>query len=206
MKSREDALGAQAPTLAHEERQSASAVTEAFIAAFRHHPAGVAILTGDPGDGPVAVTVSSLISVSATPPMVAFSLSESSSSARRLLEAETIVVHFARRDDVELAQLCATGGASRFGPEAQWARLSTNEPFYPQVATWFRAAIRSQMVLPGARLVAAEILSGSTALPAIAREKILVYVDRAWTGLSPNPISAVSHAALLLWPTDSAMF
>jgi len=55
-----------------------AAMTEAFLAAFRHHPSGVAIITAEAGEGPVALTVSSLISISATPPMVAFSLSASS--------------------------------------------------------------------------------------------------------------------------------
>jgi flavin reductase (DIM6/NTAB) family NADH-FMN oxidoreductase RutF len=48
-----------------------SGVTDAFLAAVRHHPSGVAIITADAGEGPVALTVSSLISISATPPMVA---------------------------------------------------------------------------------------------------------------------------------------
>ena len=61
---------------------STTAVTKSFLTAFRQHPAGVAIVTGDPGTGPVALTVSSLISVSVEPPTVAFSLSEASSSAQ----------------------------------------------------------------------------------------------------------------------------
>jgi len=51
-------------------------MTEHFREAFRRHPAGVAVITADPGDRPVAMTVSSLISVSAAPPIVAFSLSQ----------------------------------------------------------------------------------------------------------------------------------
>lgn len=57
-------------------------ITDAFLAAFRHHPSGVAIITAEGPEGPVAMTVSSLISISAAPPMVAFSLSAASSSAK----------------------------------------------------------------------------------------------------------------------------
>lgn len=56
-------------------------MTEAFREAFRRHPAGVAVITADPGNQPVAMTVSSLISVSAAPPVVAFSLSTKSASS-----------------------------------------------------------------------------------------------------------------------------
>src|SRR5262245_60978214 len=99
-----------------------SGMTEAFVAAFRHHPSGVAIITANADEGPVALTVSSLISISASPPMVAFSLSALSSSARAVERATSIVVHFVRRADMQLARLCATGGSDRFGSDVRWAR------------------------------------------------------------------------------------
>ncbi|RUU84284.1 flavin reductase, partial [Mesorhizobium sp. M7A.T.Ca.TU.009.01.3.1] len=74
-------------------------MTNAFREAFRHHPAGVAVITADPGDRPVAMTVSSLISVSAAPPVVAFSLSMKSTSSEPLLRAETMVIHLLRFTD-----------------------------------------------------------------------------------------------------------
>lgn len=39
-----------------------------FKSAFRNHPAGVSVVTADPGDGPVGLTATSVISVSANPP------------------------------------------------------------------------------------------------------------------------------------------
>lgn len=174
------------------------------MTAFRHHPAGVAIITADPGDGPVALTVSSLISVSAAPPTVAFSLSDNSTSAGAVRRAETIVVHFVRRDDMELARLCATGGKDRFGPDVRWARLETGEPHYPEVALWFRAAIREQFVVPGACLVSAELLEVSPRLNEPHRDDALVYANRAWHGL--RSIADTARAPLFLWPDDSATF
>ena len=122
-----------------------AAVAAAFFAAFRHHPSGVAIITADAGGGPVALTVSSLISVSASPPTVAFSLSASSSTAKVVEQAETVVIHFVRRGDMELARLCATSGVDRFGANVRWDRLATGEPYYPQVELWFRAALRGRL-------------------------------------------------------------
>lgn len=179
-------------------------VAEAFIRAFRHHPAGVAIVTADSGDGPVALTVSSLISVSASPPTVAFSLSDHSSSAGAVRRSETVVVHFVRRRDMELARLCATPGKDRFGPDVHWARFEGGEPYYPEVGLWFRAAIRGLFPVPGASLVVAELLEASPDALAVHRDDALVYANRAWHGLTP--IADAGRAPLLLWPDDSATF
>ncbi|WP_430764358.1 flavin reductase family protein [Rhizobium sp. BR 315] len=174
------------------------------MTAFRHHPAGVAIITADSGDGPVALTVSSLISVSASPPTVAFSLSDHSSSAGAVRRSETVVVHFVRRRDMELARLCATPGKERFGPNVRWARLEGGEPYYPEVGLWFRAAIRGLFPVPGASLVAAELLEASPDPPTAFRDDALIYANRAWHGL--KPIADAGRAPLLLWPDDSATF
>lgn len=179
-------------------------VAEAFMTAFRHHPAGVAIITADPGDGPVALTVSSLISVSASPPTVAFSLSDHSSSAGAVRRSETVVVHFVRRGDMELARLCATPGKDRFGPDVRWARLGGGEPYYPEVGLWFRAALRGVFQVPGASLVAAELLEASPDALIVQRDDTLVYANRAWHGL--KPIADAGRAPLSLWPDDSATF
>ena len=179
-------------------------LTEAFISAFRHHPSGVAIITADSGGGPVALTVSSLISVSASPPTVAFSLSASSSTAKAVEEAETVVVHFVRRADMELARLCATRGVDRFGPEVRWDRLGSGEPYYPQVDLWFRAALRGRLLVPGACLVTAELLAVSPFDQEPHTESALVYANRTWHKL--GPVTGVNKAPLLLWPEDSPTF
>ncbi|MCX5493745.1 flavin reductase family protein [Kaistia dalseonensis] len=156
-------------------------MTSAFREAFRRHPAGVAVITADPGDRPVAMTVSSLISVSAAPPIVAFSLSTKSGSSEPLLRAETMVIHLLRYTDIDLAQLCASSGADRFPPGGAWERLPTGEPRYTGVATWFRARRLGLLPIEGATLVAAELLEGE-AHPEEAPPEAhsLVYLDRRW--------------------------
>jgi flavin reductase (DIM6/NTAB) family NADH-FMN oxidoreductase RutF len=179
-------------------------VAKAFLTAFRHHPAGVAIITGDAGDGPAALTISSLVSVGLEPPTVAFSLSDASSSARALQRCDTVVVHFARRRNMQLARLCATSGAARFGPDVEWARLATGEPYYSEVEMWFRAAIRGRLASPCALLVTAELLEASALEREPTEVETLVYANRAWHGL--RPLADAVHAPLLLWPSDSATF
>jgi flavin reductase (DIM6/NTAB) family NADH-FMN oxidoreductase RutF len=183
---------------------STTPTANAFHSVFRHHPAGVAIITGDPGGEPVALTVSSVISVSAAPPTIAFSLSEASSSARALVRAETVVVHFVRRKNMQLARLCATSGSNRFGPEVQWTRLATGEPYYPQIELWFRAAIRGRLSAPGACLLTAELLSASTAAYDPPLEDTLVYADRGWHGL--RPLADANREPPFVLAADSATF
>jgi len=179
-------------------------MTDAFMAAFRHHPSGVAIITADAGEGPVAMTVSSLISISASPPMVAFSLSASSSSAKVVERAASVVVHFVRRADMQLARLCATPGKDRFGPDVRWARLNSGEPHYPQVELWFRAELRGRLETPGACLVTAELTSVSPGAHATRQAEALVYSNRAWHAL--GPVVDTVAAPVMLWPDDSATF
>ena len=161
----------------------ATDLATAFREAFRHQPAGVAIVTADPGTGPVAMTVSSLISISADPPSVAFSLSSRSGSTPAVLEAGSMVIHFLRYGDRELGQLAATPGADRFGPGVDWQRLPGGEPRYTRVAIWFRARITGTLPAPGATVVVAELLEGhgGPAGPHHAPEQDpLIYLDRRW--------------------------
>jgi len=163
-------------------------LSAAFREAFRHHPSGVAVIAADPGDGPAALTVSSLISVSSAPPTVAFSLSAQSTSARAIRRAETMVIHFMRAENQALAQLCATTGADRFGPGVTWARLPTGEPFYPEVRIRFRARPLHELSVEGATLIVAELvqatLAGSDPDPAAHS---MVYLNRQWHGLRQLP-------------------
>ncbi len=160
-------------------------LSTAFREAFRHHPSGVATITADPGDGPVALTISSLISVSVAPPTVAFSLSSKSSATPAILAAKTMVIHLLRLADLPIARLGATSGIDRFGPGIAWERLPTGEPRYAEVSTWFRARIVGTLPVGGATVVVAELLEGHVdhAAEGGAEAHSVVYVDRRWHGL-----------------------
>jgi flavin reductase (DIM6/NTAB) family NADH-FMN oxidoreductase RutF len=156
-------------------------LSSAFREAFRCHPAGVAVITADPGSGPVAMTVSSLISVSNEPPTVAFSLSSHSGATAAVLAAGAMVIHLLRYSDLELAQLGATPGADRFGPAQAWERLPGGAPRYRSVATWFHARIIGTLPVAGATVVTAELLEGAVSAAAGAPElDSLIYLDRRW--------------------------
>ena len=154
-----------------------------FRHAFRHHPAGVAIVTADVGDGPVAMTVSSVASVSIDPPTLVFSASPHSSSTPTIRRAETVVVHLLASDQVQLAKLGARSGAARFGDDVQWSRLPTGEPYYPMANSWLRGRVIKRVDVSGATLIVVEAIeakpraheSGTRTEPSP-----LVYHNRKW--------------------------
>lgn len=161
-----------------------------FKVAFRNHAAGAAIVTADAGDGPVAMTVTSVFSVSAEPPLFVFSASDLSSSTPTFRAAETVVVHFPGAGQLELAQLAATSGVDRF-PEGSWMRLPTGEPIYPAAYGWIRGRVVNRLDAGTSTIFVVEALNAST--PAedsdeadAARSRPLVYHNRTWHVLDDN--------------------
>lgn len=152
-----------------------------FTRAFRHHPAGVAIITADAGDGPVAMTVSSVASVSIDPPTLIFSASAMSSSTPTIRRAETVVVHLLTAAQVHLAKLGARSGVERFGDEVRWDRLPTGEPYYPDASAWLRGRIVERIDVHGSTVVVVEALEAGPDEEAEAPASApLVYHDRKW--------------------------
>ena len=162
-----------------------------FKAAFRNHPAGVAVITADIGEGPVGLTATSVISVSANPPLVVFSLSSASSSTPTVKQAETVVIHLLGADQISLAKNFATSGIDRFADTSIWSRLITGEPVLPSANAWMRGRIVNRMDAGDSTVVAVQILqvnlpgeSGRTAEQA----RPLVYHDRTWHSLSETSV------------------
>ncbi|MDT9592197.1 flavin reductase family protein [Nocardioides zeae] len=158
-----------------------------FATMFRHQPAGVAVLTADPGDGPVAMTATSVASVSVDPPLLAFSVSTSSSAAPGLLHARTLVVHLLDEDDIGVAQLCATSGVDRYADGSTWSRLPTGEPHFHDVRRWLRVRPVRVVEVPGATVVVAEALLASSTAAGTARP--LVYHHRTWHVLDESSVA-----------------
>ncbi len=169
---------AQPPT--HTFGESLSA--DEFKAVFRGHPGGVAVITADAGHGPVALTATSVSSVSADPPLLIFSVSALSSAAKTLLEAETVVVHLLDAEDLPVAKTGATSGIDRFA-ELPWSRLVTGEPVYHGVRAWVRCAVIDRMDAGGSTIIAAHALQAN-----IERDSSipLVYHNRTWHRLGED--------------------
>ena len=156
---------------------------ERFKAIFRHHPAGVAVITLRHGDRLVGFTATSVISVSAEPPLLAFSVAGGSSSWIPLTETETIVVNFLSAEQVDLSARFATRGIDRFACGG-WSLLETGEPVLDETPRWIRAKIVQRIPIGSSHLVCLRAVSSSVdhpaATPANGHVPPLVYHDRVY--------------------------
>lgn len=157
---------------------------EAFKAAFREHPGGVSVITADAGNGPVALTATSVASVSVDPPLLVFSVSALSSSAPTLTTAETVVVHLIDADHLPLAQLGATSGVDRFAETDAWTRLVTGEPVFHGVPRWIRARVVNRFESGGSTVIVAHALQVN--VPETHSGRGLVYHNREWHHLGEH--------------------
>lgn len=166
-----------------------AASADDFKTAFRNHPAGVAVITADAGNGPVGLTATSVASVSANPPLLVFSLSAHSSSGPALNAANTVVVHLLGESHLGLAKTFATSGIDRFADASIWSRLPTGEPFLPSVSTWMRGKIINRMEAGDSTIIAVEILEVHVPVAGAQtteNPRPLVYHNRTWHALSDS--------------------
>ncbi len=156
-----------------------------FKLAFRNHAAGVAVITADAGDGPVALTATSVFSVSAEPPLLIFSISSASSSAPTIRKAETLIVHLLGADQIDLARLGATSGIDRFADRSIWDRLVTGEPYFPAAHAWIRGRVINRMEAGTSTVIAVHALQAK--LPEEAGDAApLVYHNRQYHSLGEH--------------------
>ncbi|MGP5600623.1 flavin reductase family protein [Glutamicibacter arilaitensis] len=159
-----------------------------FKAIFRGHPGGVSLITADAGDGPVALTATSVASISVDPPLLVFSISALSSAAKVLTRATSLIVHSLDAHDIEVAKLGATSGIDRFAQKQTWSRLSTGEPVFDGVRAWVRCAVIERVQAGTSTVFVARALESH-----IERDSEpgqpgngLVYHNRAWHRLDEN--------------------
>ena len=158
---------------------------EEFRRAFREHPAGVALVTAEAGAGPVALTATSVSSVSADPPLLVFSISDQSSASTTLNSADTLIVHLLSSAQLGLAKLGATSGIDRFADRAIWSRLDTGEPYFPAARTWIRGRVLHRLRAGTSTLVVVHALDAELPEPSESEAAAtpLVYVSRTWHAL-----------------------
>ena len=182
----QDSPAAESTTRAAHVGDSLSA--DDFKALFRGHPGGVAIITAEGENGPVALTATSVSSISTDPPLLVFSLSSLSSATPTIVSADTIVVHLLDAHDLELARLASTSGADRFADPEQWTRLVTGEPVYPTTRAWVRCAVVNRMSAGDSTVVAAHALQSNIqrSIEPGAHGDALVYHNRSWHRLGDH--------------------
>lgn len=147
-----------------------------FKDVFRAHPAGVVVVgLRDPDGGLVGLTVTSVISVSAEPPILAFSVASTSSSWPAVRAARTVAISFLADDQHAIAARFARHGIDRFA-DGGWTLLPTGEPVIDGAVAWIRGEVVQRAPLGSSHLVAV------LAVDASRREgaQPLVYRDRTY--------------------------
>ncbi len=157
-----------------------------FKAAFRHHPAGVVVVTLDGASRPVGFTATSLASVSLSPPLLSFAIAHSSSSWPALRDASSFVINLLSADQHEVASRFAVSGIDRFAPPTLWHPLPTGEPALDGTPAWLRAVVEHRVEVGDHDIVVGLVTD------AYVRDETvpLVYHDRRYHGLGSH--SAVS--------------
>lgn len=156
-----------------------------FTAAFRRYPGGVAVVTADSALGPVALTVTSIVSVSADPPLFAFSIGHQASTAAGIRNADSYVVHFLSSEQLPIAELCATSGVDRFADRSLWSRLPTGEPYFPSAPARIVGQRIDQLDTASASLILV-LATESHVMNEIDTALPLVYHDRGWHQLGEH--------------------
>lgn len=136
----------------HVGRTARAIAPDAFRSVFRGHPAGVAVVALHHDGRPVGFTATSVISVSAEPPLLAFSLAATSSSWPALAVARTVTVSFLAADQADLSARFATSGIDRFA-DGGWHQLATGEPVIDGAVAWVRAEVVARTPVGASHLV-----------------------------------------------------
>ncbi|GAB2655582.1 flavin reductase family protein [Gordonia jinhuaensis] len=153
---------------------SALARSADFRTAFRHHPAGVAIVAAATPEGHAGLTVSSLASVAVDPCVVSFSVTSSRGSAGAVLAAPVLGVSLLDSDQVDTALAFAQPGAPRFTPEQDWVEFDDGAPYLRLAHAALRCAMLESVQAGSSTLVLAEVFEvrlGQSSEP-------MVYHDR----------------------------
>jgi len=149
---------------------------DAYKEVFRRHPAGVAVVTFLADDGrPVGFTATSVISVSAAPPLLAFSLASTSSSWAPLSRARTLAISFLSSGQDDVSARFATSGIDRFAAGG-WTALESGEPVIDGAVSWVRGRIVQRAPVGGSYLVSIRALEHGLSDEALP----LVYHDRTY--------------------------
>jgi flavin reductase (DIM6/NTAB) family NADH-FMN oxidoreductase RutF len=153
---------------------------DTFRAVFRAHPAGVAVVALVDDGRPVGFTATSVISVSAEPPLLAFSLASTSSSWPAVSRARTLTVSFLADHQDDVSARFATSGIDRFAAGG-WSTLPTGEPVIDGAISWVRAEVIERTAVGGSYLVTVLALESSVVQQrATETARPLVYHDRRY--------------------------
>ncbi len=157
-------------------------LASALAGAFREHPAGVAILTVQGLDGPQGLTISSLTSVSVTPPVIAASLANGSSTLAALRIGARVVVHLLDAAQESLADEFARPGGDHFA-RTPWTASPEGAPLLGTPGPRLHGWVLDRLDVGTSTLVAMQV---DDIEPGSRDDDALIRMGRSWRRL-PRP-------------------
>lgn len=171
----------------------ASITADEFRTLFRHHPGAVAIvLSRDARGVPVGFTSTSVVSVSAEPPILAFSIATASSSWPAIRDSEEISISFLSADQTEIAHRFSRHGIDRFA-QGGWYTLPSGEVVIDDAPAWLTARVACRVDAGNSHVIVAEIRQSGGSVAAGAR---LLYADRTYRELRPAALRDTRDGAV----------
>lgn len=126
-----------------------------FKLAFRHHAAGVAVVTLG-SDRPYGLTITSLASVSAEPPVAVFSIGTDASAWPLIAAEDELAINLLAADQAKVSRRFAARGVDRFAG-VDWSRLSTGEPVIHGAHSWLRGRISHRIPVGASYLITVDV-------------------------------------------------
>ncbi len=148
---------------------------EDFKAVFRHHPAGVTVITMNGPEGPMGFTATSVSSVSADPAILVFSVAGGASAKNVIERVDSVAINFLAADQREVAETFARRGIDRFA-QVDWYSLPTGEPIISGSASWISGPIDQRLPVGDSLLVTVKAVRSERRDGA----EPLLYVDRKY--------------------------
>ncbi|MGM7666431.1 flavin reductase family protein [Microbacterium sp. A93] len=152
---------------------------DAFKSLFRSHPGPVAVVTAKGTTKPVGFTATSVISLSAEPPLLVFSVSSTSSSLEAMKVMEHATVHLLDTNHQDLAQHFATSGIDRFADLA-WTPMPDGAPLITDVQSWAWGTIAHRFEASGSLLITLRVDKSSSSesrTPLLYKNRLYCHLD-----------------------------
>ena len=150
--------------------------SQIFLEAFRRHGAGISVVTALKADGsPTGFTATSLASLSASPPLATFNMSQTASSWSSMKKDRAVLIHMLGAGNLDLATILSGEASDRFVGD-HWEEGHDGLPLLKGVTAWLHARIVDTMEVEFAATVAVRILAGGLG----PEQPALVYQNRSY--------------------------
>jgi len=134
--------------------------SQIFLEAFRRHSAGLCVVTALKADGsPTGFTATSVASLSASPPLASFNMSQTASSWSALKKDAKVALHFLGAESLELAGIMAGEASERFVGD-HWSSGPHGLPILKGVSAWVEGHVVERVEVEFAGMIAIRITGG----------------------------------------------